>query len=177
VSQRAVFLDRDGTLIEDPGYLGDPEQVVLIEGVPQALRRLAGAGFALVVISNQAGVARGFFTEDDVRAVNERVASLLATEDASLDGWYWCMHHPELTGPCACRKPGTELLRRAARDHDLDLEASWIVGDHPSDVEAGRRVGARGILVLSGHSHAGDAPPDAPVAADLAAAADLILHP
>ena len=175
MSRPAVFLDRDGTLIEDPGYLGDPRQVVVLAGVPAALRRLREAGYALVVVSNQAGVARGLFTEDDVRAVNARLSELLAGNGAVVDAWYWCVHHPELTGPCACRKPGTELLERAARDLDLELPASWMVGDHPSDVEAGVRAGGRGILVLTGHGGHQDAPPGAPVAPDLAAATDLIL--
>ncbi|HVM11781.1 MAG TPA: HAD family hydrolase [Actinomycetota bacterium] len=171
----AVFLDRDGTLIEDPGYLGDPDGVVLIEGVPDALRRLASTGYALVVISNQAGVARGLFDEDAVRAVNARVEELLAEHGARIDAWHWCVHHPDVTGPCACRKPGTELLERAARELGLDLGASWMVGDHPTDVQAGIRAGGRGIMVLTGHGGHGTAPPGHPVVADLRAAADLIL--
>ena len=170
-----MFLDRDGTLIEDPGYLGDPAGVVVIPGVPYALRRLRQAGYALVVVSNQAGVARGLFTEEDVRAVNDRLQDLLAREEAAVDGWYWCTHHPEVSGPCACRKPGTELLERAARDLALDLQASWMVGDHPSDVEAGMRAGGRGILVLTGHGGHGDVPEGTPVARDLAHAADMIV--
>ena len=175
MSRPAVFLDRDGTLIEDPGYLGDPDQVVVLPGVPGALRRLRGAGFALGVVSNQAGVARGLFTEEDVRAVNDRLQALLAVEGGPVDGWYWCTHHPAFSGPCACRKPGTELLERAARDLSLDLERSWMVGDHPTDVEAGIRAGGRGILVLTGHGGHGDVPPGTPVARDLAHAAGLIV--
>lgn len=173
----AVFLDRDGTLIEEVGYLGDPGGVVVLPGVPDALRRLRDAGYALVVVSNQAGVARGYFTEDDVLAVNGRLAELLEVEGVQLDAWHYCVHHPDHGDPCACRKPEPGMLRDAARDLDLDLSRSWIVGDHPSDVEAGRRVGARGILVLSGHLHEHDdeVPDDVPVVADLAAAADLIL--
>ncbi|HYH27811.1 MAG TPA: HAD family hydrolase [Actinomycetota bacterium] len=171
----AVFLDRDGTLIEDPGYLGDPDGVVLIPGVGKALVRLAEAGFALIVVSNQAGVARGLFTEEAVVAVNGRVAELLDREGAAIDDWYWCSHHPEFSGACDCRKPGTELLERAARTHDLDLVSSWMVGDHASDVEAVSRVGGRGILVLTGHGGHGDVPEGTPVADDLPAAADLIL--
>lgn len=175
MSRPAVFLDRDGTLIEDPGYLGDPGGVVVIPGVPEALRRLRDAGYALVVVSNQAGVARGLLTEADVRAVNGRLQQILAREEASVDRWYWCPHHPDLSGPCACRKPGIELLERAARDLTLDLGASWMVGDHPSDVEAGIRAGGRGILVLTGHGGHGDVPDGTPVARDLAHAAGLIV--
>jgi D-glycero-D-manno-heptose 1,7-bisphosphate phosphatase len=176
MSRPAVFLDRDGTLIEDPGYLGDPQAVVMLPGVAEALRRLADRGYRLVVISNQAGVARGMFTEDAVREVNARVAEILDADGARIDGWYWCIHHPDYTGPCGCRKPGTELLERASREHDLDLGASWMVGDHHSDVEAVTRVGGRGILVLTGHGGHGDVPDGTPVADDLGAAADVILE-
>jgi histidinol-phosphate phosphatase family protein len=175
VSRPAVFLDRDGTLIEDPGHLGDPARVVVIEGVPAALRRLREAGYALVVVSNQSGVARGLFTEDDLRAVNARLSALLGEEGAGVDAWYWCVHHPDLTGPCACRKPGTELLERAARDLDLDLASSWTVGDHATDVEAGVRAGGRGVLVLTGHAGHDDVPRGTAVASHLAEAAQLIL--
>lgn len=177
MARAAIFLDRDGTLIQEVGYLGDPEGVVLLPGVPEALRRLRDAGYALVLVSNQAGVARGLFTEDDVRAVNARLAELLAEHDVALDAWYWCTHHPEVGGPCDCRKPATGMLERAAREHGLDLARSWMVGDHPSDVECARRAGARGILVLTGHTGHGEAVDEAPVAKDAAAAADLILAP
>ena len=176
----AVFLDRDGTLIAEVGYLGDPDGVALLPGVPDALRRLREAGYALVLVSNQAGVARGYFTEEDVLAVNGRLEEMLADEGLRLDGWEYCTHHPEVTGPCDCRKPAPGMLHRAARELDLDLARSWIVGDHPSDVEAGHRAGGRGILVLSGHTHEHDdelpkGVPGVPVVPDLAAATDVIL--
>ena len=173
----SVFLDRDGTLIEEVGYLGDPDGVVVLSGVPEALQRLRDAGFALVVVSNQAGVARGYFTEEDVLAVNRRLAELLEAEGIRLDAWHFCVHHPDHGGPCECRKPEPGMLRDAARQLDLDLSRSWIVGDHPSDAEAGRRAGARGILVRSGHLHEHDneIADDVPVVADLSAAAELIL--
>jgi D-glycero-D-manno-heptose 1,7-bisphosphate phosphatase len=174
----AVFLDRDGTLIAEVGYLGDPDGVDVLPGVPEALRRLRDAGFALVVVSNQAGVARGYFTEHDVLAVNSRVAEALESEGIRLDAWHYCVHHPDFGDPCECRKPEPGMLRRAARELDLDLSRSWIVGDHPSDAEAGRRAGARGILVLSGHTHEHEdnVPEEVPVVADLTAATDLILR-
>lgn len=173
----AVFLDRDGTLIAEVGYLGDPDGVALLSGVPDSLRRLREAGLALVVASNQAGVARGYFTEEDVLAVNRRLADILADEGLELDGWYYCTHHPDFGGPCDCRKPAPGMLTRAARDLGLDLGRSWIVGDHPSDAEAGRRAGARPIIVLSGHTreHDDELPRGVPVVADLSAATDLIL--
>ena len=173
----AVFLDRDGTLIAEVGHLGDPDGVAILSGVPDAVRRLRGAGFVLVVVSNQAGVARGYFTEDDVLAVNRRLADILADEGLELDGWYYCIHHPDFGEPCDCRKPAPGMLTRAARELDLDLGRSWIVGDHPSDAEAGRRAGARPIMVLSGHTHDHDdeLPDEVPLVADLVAATDLIL--
>jgi D-glycero-D-manno-heptose 1,7-bisphosphate phosphatase len=175
-----VFLDRDGTVIDEVGHLGEPERVVILPGVPEALRRLANAGYALVMVTNQAGVARGYFTEAQVEAVNAHTADLLSVEGVRLDGWYHCPHHPEFTGPCGCRKPEPGMLRDAARDLDLDLERSWMVGDHPSDAEAGRAAGARPVMVRTGHGllpGANHGPgPGVPVVDDLAAAADLILE-
>jgi D-glycero-D-manno-heptose 1,7-bisphosphate phosphatase len=176
----AVFLDRDGTLIEEVGHLGDPDEVVLIPGVPEALGRLSEAGFVLVVASNQGGVARGLFTEDDIRAVNKRTAGLLSAAGApEIDGWYWCPHHPDFSGPCDCRKPAPGMLKRAAEEMDLALAASWMVGDHPVDAGAARAAGVRPIVVRTGHGllpgakH--DPGPGVMRADDLTAAADLIL--
>ena len=175
----AAFLDRDGTVIEEVGHLGEPDRVVLLPGVPAALRRLSDAGFALVLITNQAGVARGYFTETEVAAVNERTAALLEQKGVRLEGWYHCPHHPDFTGPCDCRKPLPGMLVRAAGDLELDLSRSWMVGDHPSDAEAGRAAGARSIMVRTGHgllpgANHGPAP-GVPVVDDLAAAVELIL--
>lgn len=175
----AVFLDRDGTVIDEVGHLGEPERVVVLPGVPEALQRLSGAGLALVVITNQAGVARGLFTEDAVRAVNAHTANLLREHGVHVDGWYHCPHHPDFTGACDCRKPAPGMLKSAARDLDLDLSSSWMVGDHPTDAEAGLAAGARPIMVRTGHgllpgaNHG--AAPGVPVVDDLAAATDLIL--
>jgi D-glycero-D-manno-heptose 1,7-bisphosphate phosphatase len=180
VLRPAVFLDRDGTLIEEVGHLGKPNGVVMLPGVPEALHRLAGGGFALVVVSNQGGVARGLFTEDDVRAVNARVADLLREAGApAIDGWYWCPHHPDFTEACDCRKPGPGMLRQAAEDLELDLGSSWMVGDHPGDAGAARAAGARAVMVRTGHGllpgadH--DPGPDVERADDLLAAAEVIL--
>ena len=175
----AVFLDRDGTVIDEVGHLGEPDRVVVLPGVPAALRKLSEAGYALIVITNQAGVARGYFTETEVAAVNERTASLLEAEGVRLDGWYHCPHHPDFTGPCECRKPLPGMLLRAAAELELDLSRSWMVGDHPSDVEAGHAAGARSIMVRTGHGllpGANHGPPaGATVVDDLPAAVDLIL--
>lgn len=151
----AVFLDRDGTIIEEIGYLARPEQVKFIPWAIDALRRLKAAGFRLVVVTNQSGVARGYFTEEDVRAVHRHIQAKLAANGAGVDGWYFCPFHPEGTvAPynveSPMRKPGTGMVELAARDLSLDLGASWMVGDKASDVVCGRKVGMRPILVLTG---------------------------
>jgi D-glycero-D-manno-heptose 1,7-bisphosphate phosphatase len=160
-----VLLDRDGTLIGDPGYIHEPEKVRLLPGVEDALDRLEAAGYVLVVVSNQSGIGRGYYEERDFFAVNERLVSLVG--DRFL-GFYHCPHVPG--AGCGCRKPEVGMLRRAAEDHDLDLAASWMVGDRGSDVEAGLAAGCR--VVMLGDR---DAPDEVPRAADLAAATEIIL--
>jgi histidinol-phosphate phosphatase family protein len=174
----AVFLDRDGTLIEDRHYLRDPHQVALLPGAATAVRRLARAGLPVVVVSNQSGIARGLLTEDDYLATTQRLDALLAADGARLAGHYHCPHLPEISGPCECRKPGPLLYRRAAADLDIDLTRSWWVGDRVRDIVAATGFGGRGILVLTGQG-AGEAEAAAaqgwPVTTDLAAATELIL--
>ena len=152
----AAFLDRDGTLMPDLGYLGDPSKVVLLPGAAEGVRHLRRAGFAIVVVSNQAGVARGFLTEDQVRSVNARLETLLLEAGAPVDAWYYCPHHPEVgqgryRQDCACRKPKPGMGERAAQELSLDLGASVVVGDHLTDVAFGQALGACGILLLTGH--------------------------
>jgi D-glycero-D-manno-heptose 1,7-bisphosphate phosphatase len=186
----AVFLDRDGVLIDDVDLLVRPEQIRILGGVPEALRALAGAGYALVVVTNQPVVARGVATERDVEAVHDELARRLTRSDAPpLDGVYVCPHHPDATlagyrTDCDCRKPRPGLLVRAARELDLDLASSYLVGDRPSDIAAGASVGCTTVLVRSGRhaerpivSSAPLEPPPVPDHAcdDLAAAADWIL--
>lgn len=172
----AVFLDRDGTLIEDVGYLSSPDGVDLLPGVAAALRRLADAGFLLVVVTNQSGVGRGMFPPEAVDQVNAEVARRLAAAGARVDAWRACPHLPD--DGCACRKPGTQLHREAAATLDIDLAASWCIGDRPGDVDAARPLGARAVLVRTGEgSRHADAMRAAgvPVTANLAAAVDLLL--
>ncbi|MFH1418752.1 MAG: HAD family hydrolase [Planctomycetota bacterium] len=150
----AVFLDRDKTLIEDPGYIDHPDLVRLIDGVPDALIRLRNLGYTLVVVSNQSGIARGLLTEDDLAAIHDRLRSLLRDRGADVDAIYYC---PYLDGPqavreeyrrdSAMRKPKPGMLLRAAEEMNLDLERSWMVGDSLTDVEAGRAAGCRAVLV------------------------------
>lgn len=171
-----VFLDRDGTLIEDPGYLDDPAGVRLLPGVPEALRALQDAGYARVVITNQSGIGRGRFDEAAFHRVEAEVARQLATGGASTDRTYWCPHLPD--AGCACRKPGTAHHRAAAAELGLDLARSWCIGDRPGDIDAAGALGGRAILVQTGegHRHVADAQRrGVPVATDLLAAVQLLL--
>jgi len=154
VKPTAVFLDRDGTIIEDLGYIGDPDDVRLIPGAAEAIRRISQAGYLVVIVSNQSGVARGLFDEAALSRVHARVEALLRAEGAGLDGAYYC---PYLDSPetkveayrrdSELRKPNPGMLHQAARDLDIDLSRSWMIGDSPSDVEAGRRAGCETILI------------------------------
>ena len=145
----AVFLDRDGTINEEVEYLSDPGDLRLIAGAAGAIRLLNVAGMPAVVVSNQAGVGRGYFSEESVRAVNEELAKRLAAKGARLDAIYYCPHHPD--EGCACRKPEPGMLLQAAREQGLDLQRSYMVGDKVSDLDAGRRAGCRTVLVLTGY--------------------------
>lgn len=170
----AVFLDRDGTLIEEVNYLRRIDQIRVLPGVAESLRALREAGYALVLVTNQSGVARGYFSEEDLGAIHAE----LQTRIPPLDGLYWCPHHPEHSDrrDCACRKPGTELFERAARDLDLDLGRSWAVGDKPGDLQGAMRLGCRGLLVRTGHGATQPVPPGARAVDDFAGAARLILE-
>ena len=146
-ARAAVFLDRDGILIEDRHYLRDPAGVSLIAGTAAAIARLRRAGYAVVVITNQSGIARGRITREEYEAVKARVDVELAAAGTQVDATYMCPHHPAFTGPCACRKPGTSLFTDAARDLGIDLARSYVIGDRWRDVEPSIALGARGILV------------------------------
>lgn len=171
----AVFLDRDGTIIEDKHYLHDPGGVELIPGAADGLRRLRGLGLRLVLVSNQSGVGRGYFGRGDVERVQGRLIELLAAQGVALDAFYICPHAPEQD--CDCRKPAPGLVRRACAELGLDARASFVVGDKPCDVELAQATGGRGILVRTGggarHAEA-MAARGVPVARDLDEAARLI---
>ena len=175
----AVFLDRDGTLNRDKGYVYRWADWEWLPGAPEALAGLKEAGYKLVVITNQAGVAKGYYREEAVLELHRQVNLDLAGHRpaAALDAFYHCPHHPDYSGPCSCRKPAPGLIIRAAAEHGLDLARSFLVGDKLSDAAAGRAAGCRALLVLTGHGRfeAAGAPPDLAVAEDLAAAARLIL--
>lgn len=146
--KRAVYLDRDGTINEDVDYLSDPDGLVMIDGAAASIKRLNEAGVPVIVISNQSGVGRGYFSEEAVEAVNERLESLLGAEGARLDGVYYCAHRPE--EDCGCRKPRTGLVERAAKEHGIDNSSSYVVGDKASDMGLAANIGASGVLVLTG---------------------------
>ena len=153
---RAVFLDKDGTLVLDEPYNVDPERVCLAEGAGRALACLAEGGYRLVLVSNQSGVARGYFNLGALEMVTERVQALLRPFGTRLDAALYCPHLPEgivaeFAVHCDCRKPGDGLLRRAATDLGLALDESWMVGDILHDIEAGRRAGCRTVLLDAGH--------------------------
>jgi D-glycero-D-manno-heptose 1,7-bisphosphate phosphatase len=177
--RRAVFLDRDGTIIEDVAYLRDSEQVRLLPGAAEAIKRLNASGLLAIVVTNQSGIARGLLSRNDYQLTERRVDELLAKNGAKLDAHYFCPHLPELTGPCDCRKPGSLLYRQAAEQFHIDLGRSWWVGDRMRDVLPADALGGRGILVLSGAGQAevGDekASRFAQVS-DLAGAVELILQ-
>ncbi len=171
----AVFLDRDGTINREVHYLSRPDQVELLPGAGEGLRRLAGAGYLLVVVTNQSGVSRGYFTRTDLDAIHARLARELEAAGVALAGVYCCVAHPEDRDPE--RKPGTGMIARAAADLGIDLAASWFVGDKTVDVQTGRNAGLRTVLVQTGYAgQDGEFAVAADVvAADLVAAAVSIL--
>lgn len=181
----AVFLDRDGTMIEDVGYLDTIERIELFPWTVDAIRALNRAGWPVIVITNQSGIARGYLTESVLDELHRALTARLAAGGARVDAYYYCPHHPDGTVPeyaqrCECRKPGRGLVDRAARDLGLDPARSFVIGDKWLDVGLARAVGARAILVRTGYGAAEEARPQPGLAPDaivdnLAAAASWIL--
>jgi len=150
----AVFLDRDGTINEDPGYLGDPNKLKLFPESAKALSELKNdLHFMLVVISNQSGVARGLITREDVELVNTKLNELLSADNVSIDAFYYCPFHPDFNSEdeCSCRKPSPKLIFQASKDHNIDLTKSYFIGDTVSDVQCGLNAGLKTILVKTGY--------------------------
>jgi D-glycero-D-manno-heptose 1,7-bisphosphate phosphatase len=168
----AVFLDRDGTLMHDVDYCGDPKDVDLFDGVPEALNRLKRSGYQLIVITNQSGIARGYFGEVEYRAVETELSRQIG--DTVIDATYHCPHLPG--DGCQCRKPAPEMVLQAARDRDIDLTRSFFVGDKQSDIECGHNAGVRTILVRTGYGQETDGKLADFVAKDLNDAVDIILE-
>jgi D,D-heptose 1,7-bisphosphate phosphatase len=171
MEEPAVFLDRDGTLMEDTGYVSSPELVRVFPSVKGALRKLKGAGYRLVIVTNQSGIARGKFTEADFEAVQERLLAELG--EGLIDATYMCPDGP--AGESGRRKPSPAMILEAARDHGLDLSRSWMIGDKDIDVECGLGAGVRPILVQSGEGKLAKGEGAVFVAAELAEAAEFIL--
>jgi D,D-heptose 1,7-bisphosphate phosphatase len=184
MSIRVVFLDKDGTLVEDVPYNVNLALVQLMPGALEGLHVLHTAGYQLILITNQSGVARGYFPESALLAVEERVGQLLAEVGVQLAGFYYCPHHPDgvvqnYAIACSCRKPEPGLLLRAASDYGIDLAQSWFIGDILNDVEAGRRVGCRTILVDNGNETEWQLSPQRLpdyIVTDLAEAAQVIIR-
>jgi D,D-heptose 1,7-bisphosphate phosphatase len=157
--KKAVFLDRDGVITEDPPhYAHRLDQLSIIPGSAQAIQLLNANNFLVIVISNQSGVARGYYSEDNVKIFNDAMESLLAKEGAHIDAIYYCPHHPDAIIErykinCDCRKPKPGMLIKGGKNYDIDFKSSFIVGDKWSDVEAGRSVGCKTIIVETGHGH------------------------
>jgi D-glycero-D-manno-heptose 1,7-bisphosphate phosphatase len=152
--RRAVFLDRDGTLNEDPGYLGDPEKVELYPNTGETLSLLKNdLNFSLIVISNQSGIGRGLITREKVDAVNSKVNELLRQFNVEIDAFYYCPYHPDYntSEECTCRKPSPEMVLKAAKDFNIDLKDSYLIGDAVSDIECGINSGVKTILVKTGY--------------------------
>ena len=168
----AVFLDRDGTLMHDTGYVGDPALVKIYPGVSEALGRLRAAGFKTIIVTNQSGIPRGYFTEADFHAVQARFETLIGP--GLIDAVHYCAEHPDHA--TERRKPGPGMLLEGARDHGIDLARSWMIGDRAGDVEAGVRAGVRSILVRTGEGAKADGSGAAYVAESFVEAVDFILR-
>lgn len=154
--KRAVFIDRDGTISEEVGYINHPSRFRVFPYAAAAIKLLNDADWLAVVLTNQAGVARGYFTEDMIRTVHDRLELDLKKEGARLDAIYYCAHHPSVGEPpyrcdCDCRKPKPGLILRAAQELDIDLRQSWMIGDRYSDIELARNAGVNSAFVLSGY--------------------------
>lgn len=182
ITRRAIFLDRDGTLNVEVNYLHRIEDLELVPGAAEAVRSLSQAGFLVIVVTNQAGIARGYYDEAALHALHAEIQRRLAAEGAHIDAFYFCPHHPEFGGVCECRKPAPGMLRQAAQAHNIDPARSWLIGDTSGDIGAGRAVGCRTILVRSGYGAqaeaalgSGIAPQPEAIVEDLRAAAAYVL--
>lgn len=182
--KKAIFIDKDGTLISDVPYNVDPDKIVLTDGAVEGLRLLQRKGYALIVISNQAGVAHGYFAEEDLEPVIFRLHRLLGSAGITLNGFYYCPHHPmgklsQYTVSCNCRKPAPGMILKAAADMNISLQASWMIGDILHDVEAGNRAGCQSVLINNGNEtvwEMNEHSRPAYIAKDLLEAARLIIN-
>ena len=159
MKNRAIFLDRDGTIVKDVGYARSPEQIHLLTGAGKAIREFRRRGYLVVLVTNQSGIGRGYFTESDLEAMHDKLRSDLAASGATLDAVYFCPHlpadDPRCQAACDCRKPSPGMLLRAAKDLDVDLSRSYMIGDAACDVGAGKAAGCRTVLVVSSGAERG----------------------
>jgi D-glycero-D-manno-heptose 1,7-bisphosphate phosphatase len=158
---KAIFLDRDGVLNYDPGYVHKIEDFKLLPGVIEGLKLLKG--FKFIIITNQSGIGRGYYTEEHFHEFNDHLVAELSKNGIKIEQTYFCPHHPD--HKCDCRKPSTKLLKQAAEEFDIDLDQSWVIGDHPHDVKMGKVAGCKAIYMLTGHgekhrAELGDIEPD-----------------
>ncbi|MFX1238557.1 MAG: D-glycero-beta-D-manno-heptose 1,7-bisphosphate 7-phosphatase [Promethearchaeota archaeon] len=163
--KKAIFLDRDGVINIEVNYLSDPDDFKLIDGTIEALFLLKQKGYLLIVVTNQAGIARGFFTEDRLKEIHDKMRSVLMESGIILDDVYYCPHHPDFTGKCSCRKPNPGMIIRAQKNYDLNLKESFMVGDTLNDIKTGKNAGCKTVLVLTGYGKKeqkkiGDVKPD-----------------
>jgi D-glycero-D-manno-heptose 1,7-bisphosphate phosphatase len=153
---KAVFVDKDGTLVENVPYNIDPDKIRIYADVPEALKSLKKNDFKIIVITNQSGISMGYFSEDELKKANQGFIELMKDQDLEIDGFYYCPHHPEgkiaeYAIECMCRKPKPGLIIQAAKELDIDLSASWVIGDILNDVEAGNLAGCKSILINNGN--------------------------
>lgn len=179
---KAVFIDRDGTLIRHVAYLHETKYVQLLPKVGSALRLLKDSGYQLIIITNQAGVAYGYYSEDDLKQVNQYIDQLLREQGCRIDAWYYCPHHPMGVLPeyrliCHCRKPRGGMLLTAAKNHSIDLTSSYTIGDRWLDAKAGQTGGGTGIMVLTGEGirDFSSTPSNSPILSNLFSAARWIV--
>lgn len=170
----AAFLDRDGTVIRERGYLSDPAGVELLPGAAEAVARLNARAIPVILVTNQSGIGRGYFTEGEFGTVQDEMAAQLARRGSALTDVYYCPHDPDTTS-CECRKPGPGMYREAAEEHVLSLDRALYVGDRVSDVEPALRFGGTGVLVRTGHPLEGDPPEGVAVAETLWHAVEMVL--
>ena len=155
IMEKAVFLDRDGTINVEKRYLYKPEDFEFIDGASEAIKQLNQLGYKVIVISNQSGIARGFYTITDVSKLHNHIDHELKKHGARIDAYYFCPHHPDYGPKCNCRKPETGLIEKAVQDFYIDLTESWMVGDKASDIECAARAKIRAALVMTGYAGQG----------------------
>ncbi|MFW9877981.1 MAG: D-glycero-beta-D-manno-heptose 1,7-bisphosphate 7-phosphatase [Candidatus Thorarchaeota archaeon] len=149
--EKAIFLDRDGVINKEVSYLSNPENFKFIKGSIEALKILKNKGFLLIIITNQAGIARGFFTKETLEVIHNKMKKILKQKNVQLDDIYYCPHHPDFTGPCNCRKPNPGMILEAQLNYNIDLNNSYMVGDTLNDIETGKAAKCKTVLVLTGY--------------------------